>query len=97
MSIPPEVRFGSLPTCMEHYSSLTAEQWMLWVNYYSIFCLYGILHLECWRHFVLASIILCKRQYTVDNITVADALLLSFCRKFEELYGQETVTPNIHS
>ncbi len=38
--VPPEVRFNGLPACMEHSSSLTAEQWMLWVNYYSLYCLY---------------------------------------------------------
>ena len=56
--IPPEVRFNQLPAHIEYSSSFTAEQWMLWVNYYSINCLYGILpnhHLECWRHFVVAS------------------------------------------
>ena len=63
--IPPKVRFARLPACMEHSSSFTAEQWMVWVNYYSLNCLYGILpsdHLECWRHFVLASRLLCKQQ-----------------------------------
>ena len=34
--IPPEVRFGRLPASMGRSSSLTAEQWMLWVNYYSL-------------------------------------------------------------
>ena len=39
-------------------SKYTAEQWMLWTNYYSLVCLHGLLqfqHIECWRHFVLAS------------------------------------------
>ena len=31
--IPPEVRFGHLPASIEHSSSFTAEQWMVWVNY----------------------------------------------------------------
>lgn len=35
--VPPEVRFGRLPACLDYPSSLTAEQWMLWVNYYSVF------------------------------------------------------------
>ena len=39
--IYPEVRFNCLPASMEHPSALTAEQWMLWVNYYSLYCLYG--------------------------------------------------------
>ena len=97
--ISPEVRFARLPACMEHSSSFTAEQWMIWVNYYSLNCLYGIIpsdHLEVWRHFVLASRLLCKRQLSKDEIKVADALLLRFCSRFQTLYGPQTVTPNIH-
>ena len=79
---------------MEYVSSLTAEQWMLWVNYYSLYCLYDILpsaHLECWRHFVLASRLLCKQNHTIDDVK-----LLRFCSRFELLYGADSVTPNIH-
>ena len=97
--IPPEVRFGRLPASIEHSSSFTAEQWMVWVNYYSINCLHGILpadHLECWRHFVLASRLLYQRKVSMDEIQVADALLLRFCQRFQALYGPEAVTPNIH-
>lgn len=97
--VPPEVKFGRLPACMEHTSSLTAEQWMLWVNYYSLYCLYEVIpaeDLECWRHFVLASRLLCKRQLSQDDIKVADALLMQFCRRFEVLYGPTAVTPNIY-
>lgn len=97
--VPPEVKFGRLPACLQYPSSLTAEQWMLWVNYYSLYCLHEIIppeHLECWRHFVLASRILCKRQLNNNDIRIADALLLQFCSRFERLYGPEAVTPNIH-
>lgn len=72
---------------------------MLWVNYYSINCLYGVLptdHLECWRHLVLASRLLCKRNMNMDDIKLADTLLLKFCQRFQVLYGPESVTPNIH-
>ena len=97
--VPPEVRFNQLPARIEYSSSFTAEQWMLWVNYYSINCLCGILpnlHLECWRHFVLASRLLCKRNMNMDDVHLADTLLLKFCQRFQALYGREAVTPNIH-
>lgn len=99
MTVPPEVRFNNLPATMQYSSSLTAEQWMLWVNYFSLFCLYDVIpteHLECWRHFVLASRILCKKNMTKEEIKLADALLLHFCRRFEAIYGPDAVTPNIH-
>ena len=98
-SVSPKIRFARLPSDMEHSSSLTAEQWMIWVNYYSLNCLYGVIpqeHLECWRHFVLASRLLCKRQLSRTEVRVADALLLKFCSRFEVIYGSDAVTPNIH-
>ena len=79
-------------------SKYTAEQWMLWVNFYSLICLWNILndpHLECWRNFVLASRILCKEEVTKEEVALADGLL-QFCHRFERIYGQEAVTPNIH-
>ena len=97
--IPSNVRFAGIPSTIESTSLFTAEQMMIWVNYYSIFCLYGLLpddHLECWRHFVLASRLLSKRCMTETDIVIADALLLTFCRHFQRIYGPRTVTPNIH-
>ncbi len=97
--IPPNVKFGRLPSSIEFSKSFTAEQWMIWVNYYSLYCLYEELppeHFECWRHFVLASRLLSKREVTLDDISISDALLLRFCCHFESLYGQSAVTPNMH-
>lgn len=51
---------------------------------------------ECWRHFVLASRLLCKKKITVSELKTADALLLRFCQRYQRLYGQSSVTPNIH-
>ena len=73
---------------------------MNWVNYFSIFCLHELLllsdHIECWRHFVLASWLLCKPTLNRQEVTVADTLLLRFCQRFQRLYGTDSVTPNMH-
>ena len=72
---------------------------MIWVNYYSLFCLFGILaenDYECWRHFVLASRLLSKPLLTTDDILMADKFLLQFGRRFEVIYGKEAITPNMH-
>ena len=37
--VPSTVRFSSLPASTES-TNFTAEQWMVWVNYYSLYCLY---------------------------------------------------------
>ena len=97
--VPANVTFNSLPATIEHFSSFTAEQMMIWVNYYSLFCLFGILaenDYECWRHFVLASRLLSKPLLTTDDILMADKLLLQFGRRFEVIYGKEAITPNMH-
>ena len=72
---------------------------MVWVLYYSLYCLSGILsneHMELWRHFVLACRLLCKPTLTSDDISLADALLLQFCRRFVNTYGSDAATPNMH-
>ena len=81
------------------FSSFTADQFKNWVVYFSLIALRGILvneHLECWRHFVLACRILSQTELSQDNIILADALLLRFCRRIEGLYGTSVVTPNMH-
>lgn len=39
---------------------------------------------------------LCKFSITSDDITIADALLLRFCKRTVQLYGSDAITPNMH-
>ena len=79
--IPYKIRSG--------LSSFTANQWQNWINYFSLLAIADILddgeHLECWRHFVLASRILCCKQLTREKIQLADALLMQFCCRCQRL------------
>ena len=45
---------------------------------------------------MLACKILCQRNLTTEQVRLADALLLQFCRRTERLYGHHVVTPNMH-
>ena len=66
---------------------------------YSLFALKGVLpdkHLEYWRYFVLACKSPGKRVLTVDDIELGDRYLMEFCKAFEELYGKDLVTLNMH-
>ena len=45
---------------------------------------------------MLACRQLCKFSMTADDVTIADALLLRFCKRAVELYGAEAITPNMH-
>ena len=90
--VPHKIRSG--------FASFTADQWKNWVNYYSLLAMGDIFlqgnDLECWRHFVLASRILCSHQLSSTELQLGDILLLSFCKRTEFLYGKEVITPNMH-
>ena len=93
------VDIGRLPSNIDSGSTFTAEQWMNWTLYFSIFCLHGLIpndHMECWRHFVLACRKLCKKTVTENDVTVGDLLLIQFCRRMKRIFGPRLVTPNMH-
>ena len=90
---------GRLPTNIaSNYGGFKAAQWRSWITIYSPVVL-KILpgeHLRCWLLFVRACCILGKRIATQAEVSTANLLLGAFCRKFEQLYGAEHCTPNIH-
>ena len=70
----------------------TADQWRYWITIYSPIVLKGVLpdtHLRCWLLFVRACSILQARYIKTVDIESADALLLAFCKKFEDIYGSK--------
>lgn len=97
MQVPLDI--GRIPRKIETgFSGCTADQYKNWVTLYSIPCLHSVLdhnQLENWHHFVLACRILCKRHLTHSEVTVADTLLMRFCRRTQELYGTRAITPNM--
>lgn len=98
MTVPQDI--GRIPGKIScSFSGFTADQWKNWTTVYSLFALKGVLpdkHLECWRYFVLACKSLGMRVLTVDDIELGDRYLMEFCKAFEELYGKDLVTPNMH-
>ena len=98
VSVPADI--GRIPYKIQSgFASFKADQFKSWILIYSIPALHGILpieHLECWRHFVLACRILCKHSLTLADIDLADALLLRFCKRVQEIYGSDVITPNFH-
>lgn len=81
------------------FSGFTADQIKNWITLYSVPALYGVLpkrHFDCWRYYVLACRILCKRRLTVDEISLFDAFLMKFCTQVQDIYGESSVTPNMH-
>ena len=98
MNISTDVgRIGSKISA--NYGMFTAQEWKNWTTIHSMHVLTGILpegHLMVWECFVLACRTLCQPVITRHDVMKADALLLNFCKGFENLYGQESITPNMH-
>ena len=88
-----------LPVSITTGTFLTADQWKNWIIYFSVYCLGDILprtQLECWRKFGLACRRLVQYSLSSDDITIADGLLLKFCKRSAEIYGDDAITPNMH-
>lgn len=81
------------------FAGFTADQWRNWVLLYSQCSIKDFLpplDYYCWQLFVKACNLLCRRYITFAQLEEADTLLLDFCLNFEQLYGAECCTINIH-
>ena len=88
---------GRLPTNIS--SNYGADQWRTWITVYSPVLLKDTLpndHLQCWLLFVRACTILGQRIIKTSDISTADLLLLNYCKRFEQLYGEDKCTMNLH-
>lgn len=96
--VPSDI--GKLPTKLQSgFDGFTADELKNWTVIFSIYALKGIIpkrDLECWRCFVIACFYLCNRVITIANIKIADNYLIKFCKEFENIYGTDKVTPNMH-
>ena len=82
-----------------HVQGNAAEQWMLWTPLYSPLLLFEKLlpdHFELWSLFSQACSLLCSQHLPVSAVIKADELLLAFCAKYQETYGEDACTPNMH-
>lgn len=82
-----------------NFSGFTADQWRNWVCIFSAYSLKGLLpepDYACWMHFVQACTLLCNTIITEGELNDADSHLLQFCRGFQDLYGAQYCTMNIH-
>lgn len=44
----------------------------------------------------MSCFFLCRREISLVDLKKADLLLLKFCKGVQDLYGNSTVTPNMH-
>ncbi|SMN01766.1 hypothetical protein SPONN_25 [uncultured Candidatus Thioglobus sp.] len=95
---PPDV--GRIPyKIASGFSSFTADQWKNWILIFSLVALKEIIpeqHYRIWWVFVQACLLICSRAITQSRIMELDSLLISFCKLFEQIYGKDACTPNLH-
>ena len=91
---------GRIPSKIaSSFSSFTADQLKNWTTLFSLMVLINRFSkddIECWRHFVLAVRLLCNQTITLNDISLADALLIYFCKRVQRMYGNDVITPNMH-
>lgn len=91
---------GRLPKKIStSFGGFTADQWKTWTLLYSVFCMWNIIptdDLELWRLFVLSCFHLCSPLITTEELQEGHDYLVRFCKSFENRYGKERVTPNMH-
>nr|XP_054769803.1 uncharacterized protein LOC129277674 [Lytechinus pictus] len=77
-----------------------ASEWFMWLLFYSVPCLKGILPTQYFNHLILlveATFILLQKSLSIDELEQSDILLLSFVCRFQILYGAAAMTYNVHS
>lgn len=101
-SMTPPPKIGRIPrkiSTQTGFSAITADEWKNWILLYSVYALDGILpsqHFHCWCLFVKACMLICQLVITDEDIQHAHETLLQFFREFQNLYGKECCTPNMH-
>ncbi|VDI83493.1 Hypothetical predicted protein [Mytilus galloprovincialis] len=99
-SVSVAANVGSLPRkIVTSFGGFTADQLKNWTNVFSIFALKGVIpseDFEVWRKFVLASRCITTKTITTVDILKYEKLILEFCSRFERIYGDTKVTPNMH-
>ena len=72
---------------------------MVWTIVFSPYVLKDYLpsqHYSMWCTFSLSCSLLCRPFIQHAELVEADELLMNFCEMFEQLFGKEHVTPNMH-
>ena len=98
MTPPPKV--GRIPQKIQSgFTAFTADEWKNWIVLYSPYVLCGVLpdtDYQCWCLFVEACQLICKPILKKEHILLAHDLIVRFCTIYEQLYGKDRCTPNMH-
>ncbi|GAB1869246.1 Transposase domain-containing protein [Camponotus japonicus] len=77
-----------------------ASEIRFWLLYSSLPCLRGILHDNALNHYILhvrSAYILLKSEISVDELNKCEKDIVRFVCEYEMLYGQQSLTFNLHA
>ena len=93
-------KIGRIPRKLgSNFAALIADEWKNWTLVFSVYALDGVLaddHYHCWYTFVKACRLLIQSNLTEIEVSLAHMYLIEFCRTFQQLYGAENCTLNMH-
>lgn len=97
--IKPPHRITRLPRSLAESKYWKASEWRAWLLFYSLPVLDGVLQTRYVKHLSLlvsAIFLLLKENVTFQDVNKADDLLFQFVVRFQLLYGEASMTFNVH-
>lgn len=98
-SIKPPCNVSRVPRSVKERKFWKAHEWYMWLFYYSIPTLKGVLpekYLKHWFKLVKGVSILLGENISTLDISESEKVLSEFVQEMETLYGINNVTFNIH-
>ncbi|XP_075744426.1 uncharacterized protein LOC142803216 [Rhipicephalus microplus] len=99
LNIRPPHHFTRLPRTLRERCYWKAHEWRNWLLFYCLPCCYPVLLPRYFRHFALLSeaiFLLLLQELSSDHIDRAGRLLTSFVSQAAGLYGQRSMSFNVH-
>lgn len=99
LQLKPLMHFRRKPRSIFEVANFKATELVNFLLYYSRFAVINLLPDRIIKHFEqlsAATFILCKRSLSNDDIMQASEMLSRFADNFEEIYGRNSITMNVH-
>lgn len=97
--IRPPKEITRIPGALQHRKSWKASEWRAWLLHYSCVVTVGFLgkqYHDHWMTLVTAMHLLLADKLDDESFHLCESLLIDFVVKFQQLYGKECMTYNVH-
>lgn len=97
--IKPPHPITRLPRSISDFKTWKASEWRNWLLFYSLPCLEGLIDVKYTKHLCLlvsAIYLLLQEEVSFEEVNKADEMLLEFVIRFQALFGEASMTSNVH-